>query len=535
MSPRRRPDREYDGALEAMTAEELRGFVRDLLERLDDDQGGVLADSLIARAAKGTAGWKPAGPGRGLAGEVERYVEAARRVGHGDPAEVDEYLRRGSRSFLADEPSTARAVFDALLPPIADGEIHLGQHEMVDEVLQVSLGDCAARYVASVYLTTAPKDRARAVHQAIDAVQGLSSIWEPVGQMERVATGPLPELDAFLPRWVRYLERRPTPAEAWESGRDHWLREAVRRLEGIAGLERIARKTRKPETVRAWCDAVVEERDWGEALRAYDAATRLVRGSDWRGMFLDGAALAARELGRPDARRLHAAWLGAPSLVRLLRWLGAGSPPATALVKRARQAIRRCPKKAGRQLGLLYILTGNVVAAAELLEAAPGLGWSSEDHPGHVVFPAFAALLAGRARAKLGPQFFARLQEAPRDPFDTAIGEDGDVERPTLSTPSVGDLIATAGSGAGIDAKSRDAMLQAMRRATTKRVEGIVGNKRRDHYWHAATLLACCLEAARAIGDEREVREWVDAVRQGYSRHYAFQEEYRRALASMAS
>jgi hypothetical protein len=335
--------------------------------------------------------------------------------------------------------------------------------------------------VASVYLTTAPKDRARAVHQAIDAVQGLSSIWEPVGQMERVATGPLPELDAFLPRWVRYLERRPTPAEAWESGRDHWLREAVRRLEGIAGLERIARKTRKPETVRAWCDAVVEERDWGEALRAYDAATRLVRGSDWRGMFLDGAALAARELGRPDARRLHAAWLGAPSLVRLLRWLGAGSPPATALVKRARQAIRRCPKKAGRQLGLLYILTGNVVAAAELLEAAPGLGWSSEDHPGHVVFPAFAALLAGRARAKLGPQFFARLQEAPRDPFDTAIGEDGDVERPTLSTPSVGDLIATAGSGAGIDAKSRDAMLQAMRRATRKRVEGLVGNKRRDH------------------------------------------------------
>jgi hypothetical protein len=252
-----------------------------------------------------------------LAGEVERYVEAARRVGHGDPADVDEYLRRGGRAFLAGERATARAVFDALLPPIADGEIHLGQHEMVDEVLQVSLGDCAARYVASVYLTTAPKDRARAVHQAIDAVQGLAPIWTPVGQMERVATGPLPE-------------------------------------------------------------------------------TR-------------------------------------------------------------------------------------------------------------------------------------------RDPFDTAIGEDGDVERPTLSTPSVGDLIATAGSGAGIDAKSRDAMLQAMRRATTKRVEGIVGNKRRDHYWHAATLLACCLEAARAIGDEREVREWVDAVRQGYSRHYAFQEEYRRALASMAS
>src|SRR5436190_15968914 len=46
------------------------------------------------------------------------------------------------------------------------------------------------------------------------------------------------------------------------------------------------------------------------------------RPSPWRGELLDGAALAAQQLRRSDVvQRLEAAWVGAPSLVRLLRWL----------------------------------------------------------------------------------------------------------------------------------------------------------------------------------------------------------------------
>ena len=92
-----------------------------------------------------------------------------------------------------------------------------------------------------------------------------------------------------------------------------------------------------------------------------------------------------------------------------------------------------------------------------------------------------------------------------------------------------------AGPAASIDSKGREAMLEAMRAAATRRVEGILGNKRRGHYGHAARLVACCLELAPAVGKQEIVAEWVGEVRKAYSRFSAFQEECRSALASISS
>lgn len=47
--PRHDPD--IDGALDAMTGEELRSFVRDILEGLDDELRSAFLDSVIASAA----------------------------------------------------------------------------------------------------------------------------------------------------------------------------------------------------------------------------------------------------------------------------------------------------------------------------------------------------------------------------------------------------------------------------------------------------------------------------------------------------
>jgi len=342
-------DPDLDRALDALTIGELRSVVREALARLDREPRGELLDSLISRASKGAAGWKPSGPFREVVGEVKRFVEAARRIGYAEPHEVDDYLRKGTKAFLAGEHATTREVFEALLPAIADGDVDLGYHELVDEVLTVDVHECAARYVTAVYLTTPLEDRADALCQAIGASQEVACMWKPLKQMERVATEPLPELDAFLPHWVEYLERQSPSESEWENDRDRWLREAVLRLEGVAGLERIARKTRKPEALRAWCQELAGGTEWAEALRAWDDAAKLTHSSHWRGEFLDGAALAAQQLGRRDAtRRLEAAWRGAPSLERLLRWLLAGTASASTLLKRARKAIDHCPGKAGR-------------------------------------------------------------------------------------------------------------------------------------------------------------------------------------------
>lgn len=540
MSERRRSRRSFRPpqdpdlarALDAMTADELRAFVRDALDRQDDEPRSALVDSLIARAAKGSSGWRPRGPSREIINEVERFAQAARRTGSADPIEMDGYLRQGTKAFLAGEHATARGVFEALLPSIAHGEIDLGQHEMLDEVLTVDAGECAAQYLVSVYLTTPLEGRAEALCRAIEAVHGVALLWSPLEQMERVATGPLLALDAFLPLWVEHIEREPSSETDWENDRDRWLREAVLRLEGVAGLERIARKTKKPGALEAWCRALTEREAWADALRAYDDAAELVGRSPWRGDFLDGAALAAQRLGRRDATgRLEAAWLGAPSLVRLLRWLGASHPRTTTLMRRAEMAIKHCPATAARQLGLLHLLTGDVHSAAGVLAKAAGLGWSSEDHPGHVLFPACANLLAGDTRAMLSAELFAGLAETPRNPLGMDL-DGGDDRTPKLATPSIADLIVLARPGLNIGAKGRWVVLEAMRTAASRRVEGILSHQRRNHYSHAATLVACCLEVAPGVGKRKEVVDWVEDVRKKYSRFYAFQEKLMAALSS---
>ena len=87
------------------------------------------------------------------------------------------------------------------------------------------------------------------------------------------------------------------------------------RLEGVAGLARLARQTGRPEALRAWCRALAERGQWADALRAYKEAVEVVGKSHSRGGFLDGAALAAQQLGRRDATKcLEAAWLGGAAL-----------------------------------------------------------------------------------------------------------------------------------------------------------------------------------------------------------------------------
>ena len=118
-----------------MSAEELRSFVQEALEQLDDRPRTALVDALIARAAKGNSGWKPSLPASEIIREVETFTAAVRRIGSAAPEQIDDYLRQGMKAFLGGDYAAAQAIYQALLPPLAEGEIYLGQDELVDEVL----------------------------------------------------------------------------------------------------------------------------------------------------------------------------------------------------------------------------------------------------------------------------------------------------------------------------------------------------------------------------------------------------------------
>jgi tetratricopeptide (TPR) repeat protein len=499
-------------ALEAMSADELRSLIRDLLPWFDEALRARFANALVDRAARNGSGWVPQGPTDAAVKDIEEFAEAAKRIGHADPAEVDAYLREGAKAFFGKDYLAALQIFRALLIPVGDVDIDLGQYEMLDEVLGVDTVACAAQYVACMYMTSTPKDRGKAVLSAIEEMSGIGDFWEPLRELERVAIEPLPDFDDFLSQWKVLVEERVQKGgkSDWDSDEDRWLREVVHRTKGSAGLAEVARASKRADDLRAWCRALVEAGDWKRAMAAYDEAAELVSDKEHsRGDFLDGAALAAQELGRKDLpARLERAWREAPSMARLRRWLGSARS-RKALLSRAAEALTDCPKQAHRQRALLHVLIADFTTAAKLLSSAKGLGWSSSSHPGHLLYPLFVSLLGG-----------AELPPGPVPVFDD-LSLLAELDEPRLATPEVATLVRLAEVRAPGDAATRAAIVKAMRTAAEKRIAGVTENKRRRHYGHAASLALACEQVDGSAAGTK----WLDGICDDYRRYPALQHE----------
>ena len=508
---------DIQAALAAMGADELREVVREIMLELDDRAHGRVAGAIIRRGARGGSGWVPAALDDTDVAEAVAFAQAAKRVGHADPADVDDRLRRGVAAFLRRDYAAAHRIFGALLRPIAEGEIDLGQHEMIDEVLGVDANECAVQYVVSAYMTSEPARRAETVRMAINEVRGAGYFFEPIREMERAAIEALPGLADFLAQWRVIVEREAAGDRHsdWDGEADRWLREVVRRIEGSDGLANVARSTRRADDLRAWCDSLVEAGDWKVARSAFEEAADLVTDRESaRGGFLDGAALAAQQMGEKDVSPwLERAWRAQPTMPRLRRWLGwVRTKPL--MRERVSEALQACPEQAQRQRAFLHLLHGDVEQAAELLAEAPGLGWSNGEHPGHLIFPLFQALLGGNGEARPAIALPERGADVEEIELLTADGDDAR----QLATPEVDEILRDAGVEGVSEARARRAVLAAMRQAAERRVAAVTDQKRRRHYGHAASLVAACVACDRSP----ETGPWAATLRGKYRRFPAF-------------
>jgi hypothetical protein len=519
---------DVDAALAALSADALREVVREMLLELDDKAHSSVINSLIQRAARGGSGWAPAALSDHEVTEALAFAKAAERIGQADPSQVDEHLRRASGAFLRKDYSAAHRIFGALLRPIGDGEIDLGQHEMIDEVLGADTTACAAQYVVSTYMLSRPAERAAAVRAAIAEVQGLGHFWAPIKELERVAVEPLPGLKDFLPAWRALIAQKPAGDRNrdWDADEDRWLREVVQRMDGSAGLARIARTRKRADDLRAWCRSLVDAGDWKAALPAFEEAAGIVADKDYaRGELLDGAALAAQNLGRKDLSPwLERAWRAGPSMLRLRRWLGAAGSKAT-LRKRASEALLACPKQAARQRAFLHMLQGEIEPAAKLLAAAPGLGWSDGEHPGHLMFPLFTRLLGGKKKATSRRTELMGLSGMDLGELEAMTTDE---DEPRLVAPEVDQILDQAGIDALPNPAARSAVIAAMRTAAESRLAGVTEQKRRRHYGHAAELVGACV----SCDPSTETARWVAALRAEHKRFPALRAELERALGA---
>jgi hypothetical protein len=112
-----------------------------------------------------------------------------------------------------------------------------------------------------------------------------------------------------------------------------------------------------------------------------------------------------------------------------------------------------------------------------------------------------------------------------------ALSPDDLERRSKLGTPSIATLIQHASSTIIVADEDLRSMVDAIRVAAERRVEGVLGNSRRRHYGHAAMLVASCCVLAPAAGG-KGFTAWMMGLRQTHSRRHAFREELRRGMES---
>jgi len=193
------------------------------------------------------------------------------------------------------------------------------------------------------------------------------------------------------------------------------------------------------------------------------------------------------------------------------------------IARRAAEALDSCPKQSYRQRALLHVLLDDPASAATLLDAAPGLGWSDDEHPGHLLFPLFATLLSESESLRNMAHRASRGMDIEEHELPTLDHDD-----PRLSTPEIDQIFERAGLGVLANSDAREAVIDSMRTAAERRVEGVVRNRRRQHYEHAASLVAICA----AIDPSPTTARWLTRLRDEYRRYPALRAELDRALSS---
>lgn len=207
-------------------------------------------------------------------------------------------------------------------------------------------------------------------------------------------------------------------------------------------------------------------------------------------------------------------------MLRLRRWLGSSGDEAD-LRQRAAAALEACPEGDTRQRALLHVVLGDLEPAAGLLAAAPGKRWTSEKHPGYLLFPLFCRFLGPLAPGlaqDIGPLASLAIDDSEHGRFSS------DPDAPQLANPTVDEILAIVGVSGPAGAGERTTMLEAMRTAAEKRIAESMEDRSRGTFRHAAALVAACA----AIDPTPESAAWMTAIREASGPNAALQCRLRR-------
>jgi hypothetical protein len=521
----------FESALSSLSLDALRRFTRDHLRGLDLEARRAFAETLIGFAAR-HGGWRPARAADALLLEdIRSFVRLAARGIEVSPDAIDVLFDRANKVFFAGEMELARDAYEALLRPLADAEIYLGQHEMYSEVLRNDLGDVVARYRVAVWTSAPPEQRAEALWNAVFWTHDLESWGTPLEQLERAAIGPLSGWEEFLPTWDAWVEAHwnTTPAHH-RVNLDALRKEAALRARGADGLQQIAERSESPALWSEWIRALLRDGRLREALSACDTALARCAPTDYRRRTL--ARMAARvALALADTtaleRTLHREWTLDRDLASLLDWAARDRQSAEVLSTRLDAEAVWIAKDARLQ-GITHLLCGRYQDAMRALdrseaeELAPAMAW---------------ILLRGATSPSLGAIGASIGLSSTSGTQDHAIARGSLPEDALPSYPAV--ALAELLPGLVAWRPPSEADLREMQ-STLERLAGTyldeaTSAKRRSAYARSAHFAVVCAEARAQGGAPAGARELLARIAHERRRWPAFRDELEKAVGASPS
>lgn len=234
---RRLTERDFEAALGALSREQLCEFLRSYARSLDGEGRQTLDQALVLFDRGTGSGLFPVSRrDTTLLDDVGDFIRDMQGHG-GDFFELDELLERAASVFQRSDYVTARKAYEGLLGAVASMTHAANDHdELATEFFTMMMNEAAARYLVSLYETTADGERAQAIWGALEGPARVGHLYEPLATLEHYAQDTLPDFDAFVARWVGLLEEKVRQNRHHGVARpERLLREATTRVRVALG------------------------------------------------------------------------------------------------------------------------------------------------------------------------------------------------------------------------------------------------------------------------------------------------------------
>jgi len=455
--------------------------------------------------------------------EDHDYDEEPDSVTEEQSEELEHLFLETGGIFLDGQLALARRLYHELFTLLgSDMEIYPGP-----SLWGLDLREARAKYSRCVYETSEPARRVADFLQSmsVDArinTQRLDLTSEHFPMLQDVvdaAPSDLPGWETFLPAWEKQLACQDGPRAAV-------LRmEAVRHLEGVSGLSRLARewKLDQPRGYLLWIQCLEEDGDWQGMRDASLEALKELPPDGFREQVAGYLTKAAVELGDTKAVLMgkREKFLSFPNEGNLTGFLDeADKQGSRSHELKAVLAFRELIEGGDRRRKNLYLkmllIAGNLDDAFSLAKDEASLGWSLGT--AGVLFSAVLSVLtANSEKAVLVKGLLKEYAARSYSFFEDSVGEDGDrICNEILKGLTAVNLTPQdiRKYGEWVDMTGRN------------RVEEIVSNKHRGAYDRAARALGALAEYyVLSSGKDRAKLLLNEFVKVKFSRHSAFRSE----------